>query len=726
MYRAACDALDNYLDVPSPLTEDTTITLTVDVIECEGLDADTNSMEVEQIVVEGGTLTIASDDTVQFINVAFLVMSGAALVFDMPETIMGPNSDSTEDYPSGTLLEIGHEGSMTFNGDVTIEEIENVNILVENYGTMEFEETALIQNNVNGIAANAGTIKFRGDTTIKRNYGIGVSNNGGFVRFSTTVAFDYNGSQLEGFSGCDIENHDDSTMSFRGDATFSNTNCWKAEGVSLYNTGTMNFYGKAGFSDNTSRGNGGAVLNSGGSMTFRRAVQFNDNDAGDFGGGIALEGGDVTFKKGVKFSGNVADSGAAFAVLSNGDSDVGTLTFKKPSAVSFEGNTVDVVDDNDDNCTVGEVEEGSILIGYPDDDVCVAATQNATCSPVRKRATRGRLRPFTQPNLGAHETGRACSRYSFSRRGEPQEAGSGDKTEGGAPYVHPDPPTKWVDSSVRAEKKTDQPPPDSGASRRQLSPALGERNQLPPTRSTGNHRRHLGSPCSTERHPQSSRDQGGHAAPLDFAYAAARARQAFDDPNWTIARQRQFNKDIEQAKTAARESSLVPKRAHQVFAHSAASAAAGAIAAPSPSSRPQGVASQRARPGNEALFKGFVAPAGCLYRREDGFLRVYASESGGLEARNLGFGLASCSRSLVLPQEDTAGPKRRGLVLPKGDVADPQMSNEATDGLAPSVFAIFRAQLERILARFRQRAKKDPRRDTTGSDSRRALEARGS
>ena len=30
----------------------------------------------------------------RFINVAFLVMSGAALVFDMPETIMGPNSVS--------------------------------------------------------------------------------------------------------------------------------------------------------------------------------------------------------------------------------------------------------------------------------------------------------------------------------------------------------------------------------------------------------------------------------------------------------------------------------------------------------------------------------------------------------------------------------------------------------------------------------------------------------
>ena len=60
----------------------------------------------------------------------------------------------------------------------------------------------------------------------------------------------------------------------------------------------------------------------------------------------------------------------------------------------------------------------------------------------------------------------------------------------------------------------------------------------------------------------------------------------------------------------------------------------------------------------------------------------------------------------MLPQADTTGPESRGLVFPEGDIADPQMSNEATDGLAPSVFAIFRAQLERILAFFRQRAKK--------------------
>ena len=87
------------------------------------------------------------------------------------------------------------------------------------------------------------------------------------------------------------------------------------------------------------------------------------------------------------------------------------------------------------------------------------------------------------------------------------------------------------------------------------------------------------------------------------------------------------------------------------------------------------------------------------------------------------FGLACCSRGLVLPQGDITGPNSRGLVFPEGDIADPQMSNEATDGFAPSVFDIFRTPLERILALFCQGAKKDPRRDTTGSDSRRAPEA---
>ena len=108
---------------------------------------------------------------------------------------------------------------------------------------------------------------------------------------------------------------------------------------------------------------------------------------------------------------------------------------------------------------------------------------------------------------------------------------------------------------------------------------------------------------------------------------------------------------------------------------------------------------------------------------EGGVQRVPTSERGGPEARHPGFGLASCSRGLVLPQEDTTGQKSRRLVFPEGDIADPQMSNEATNGLALSVCAIVWASSEQILALFRQRAKKDPRRDTTGPDSRRAPEA---
>ena len=198
-----------------------------------------------------------------------------------------------------------------------------------------------------------------------------------------------------------------------------------------------------------------------------------------------------------------------------------------------------------------------------------------------KRATRGRLRSSTHPNLDAHDKERARSNSRDSRRRKPPEAGFGDETEDGAPYLHPDPPTKWVDSPVQAENKTDQPPPDSGASRRQLSPAPGERHQLPPPRATGHNRRHLGSPRSTERQPQSSRNRGAHAAPLDLAYAAARAQRALDDDNQTIARRRRFDGDIEQAKIAAREASLVAKRAQQDLAQSVASAAAGAIPAPS-------------------------------------------------------------------------------------------------------------------------------------------------
>ena len=73
------------------------------------------------------------------------------------------------------------------------------------------------------------------------------------------------------------------------------------------------------------------------------------------------------------------------------------------------------------------------------------------------------------------------------------------------------------------------------ASSRQLR---GSATSCPPPLSTGHHRRHLGSPRSTERNPQGSRDLGAHAGPLDLAYAAARAQWALDDANHMILRVR--------------------------------------------------------------------------------------------------------------------------------------------------------------------------------------------
>ena len=115
----------------------------------------------------------------------------------------------------------------------------------------------------------------------------------------------------------------------------------------------------------------------------------------------------------------------------------------------------------------------------------------------------------------------------------------------------------------------------------------------------------------TRRPRESSRDRGAHAGPLDLAYGAAWAQRALDDTNQTIirreARRRRFDKYTEQEKTAAREASLVVERAHQALAQSVASAAARATSAHSTSTCPQGVASHRPQPGDDAFFQGSVA-----------------------------------------------------------------------------------------------------------------------
>ena len=113
----------------------------------------------------------------------------------------------------------------------------------------------------------------------------------------------------------------------------------------------------------------------------------------------------------------------------------------------------------------------------------------------------GRLRSSTRPKLDDRETGRARSRSRDLRMGEPPEGRSGGEPENGPSGHHPGSPTKRINSPVRAAEKANQPPPGSGRSRRQFSPAPREPHQLASPRSTEDHRRHIGYPRLTERHP---------------------------------------------------------------------------------------------------------------------------------------------------------------------------------------------------------------------------------
>ena len=158
--------------------------------------------------------------------------------------------------------------------------------------------------------------------------------------------------------------------------------------------------------------------------------------------------------------------------------------------------------------------------------------------------------------------------------------------------------TDRVDSPI-CKEEAEQPPPGSGASRRQLSPAPWERLQL-------------ASPRSTEHHPQSSRDRSTHADTRSaLASEVARAKRAYEAAQATAlrrkARRQRHKEGIELSKDAAREASRLVGRAQRSLAISAASSAAGATAPSSHPARPLGVASQESRPGDDAFMKGSVA-----------------------------------------------------------------------------------------------------------------------
>lgn len=393
-----CDDVSD-LGVPVPLGSDTVVIDLDGVSQLECPTPQSGRDELAEVLVTGGTLTLSSDNTVRFVNVRFTVEDGASLVFDMPTTEFGPNGDDVEN-PPGFLIDVKEGGSVTFTGDFVGQDVDNVRSMFFNAGSMEFKGDTVFEDNGNVFRSNSGDLKFRGDTVFRNNGFLPLENiDGGFVRFSKTAIFDTNARAFDGGEGCAVGNRDpEGTVIFRGDATFTNHAC--DFGGAVANAGKMRFYTKAYFNDNRSSNDGGAVINSGslifggaaqfnrnqaefsgggitvegGEVSFRGNTQFNGNQVSDYGGGISIAGGDVTFKKSVLFSENeVFRSGAAFSVSEGGTTGNGSLTFNSPDEVEFVDNIVGRTSANpsEPSCTVGFVEEGSTLVGFPGDDVCV-------------------------------------------------------------------------------------------------------------------------------------------------------------------------------------------------------------------------------------------------------------------------------------------------------------------------------------------------------------------
>eukprot|EP00904_Undaria_pinnatifida_P009397 jgi/Undpi1/5588/HiC_scaffold_2.g00864.m1 len=382
--RSLCDDVQSYFDIPVPLDGDMEIDLDVLSIECEANGELPD--ELDEIIVQGGTLTITSThSSAQFVNLRFTVEDGASLEFDVDTVLFGPNS-GYEENAQGYMIDVKEGGSVTFLGDFEGTEVRNVKAMFYNAGSMDFKGTALFEQNANVFNANSGVLKFRDETTFQDNWYVAINNiDSGYIRFSEGANFARNNKFYVGSAACAIHNASlEGKVIFRGEATFSEHRC---DGVGAINSyGTVKFYEKAYFIDNESLyGNGGAVRNRMGSMIFKAAVQFVGNAADSYGGGLAVEGGHVMFQKAVLFDGNVAlETGGAFSVTSGSVYDSGELvassdgllTFKKPSVVRVRNNSIDSDDFTEVDvpvCTVGYVEDGSTVVGYPEDDICVEA-----------------------------------------------------------------------------------------------------------------------------------------------------------------------------------------------------------------------------------------------------------------------------------------------------------------------------------------------------------------
>ena len=106
------------------------------------------------------------------------------------------------------------------------------------------------------------------------------------------------------------------------------------------------------------------------------------------------------------------------------------------------------------------------------------------------------------------------------------------------------------------------------------------------------------------------------------------------------------------------------------------------------------------------LVKAEPAHNPCSFRAQlEQFSCDYAKERRSHDARNRGFGLASCSRGLVFLR-GTVQVQRAEDWFSQKETLKTKTPNEATDGLAPSVLDSLAVACERLHTSFRQRLKR--------------------
>ena len=94
-------------------------------------------------------------------------------------------------------------------------------------------------------------------------------------------------------------------------------------------------------------------------------------------------------------------------------------------------------------------------------------------------------------------------------------------------------------------------------------------------------------------------------------------------------------------------------------------------------------------------------------------MRLYAKKRRDHDARNRGFGLASCSRGLVFLRGTLQAHIPEDWCCQR-EALQTQMPNGATDGVAPSVSDSFLGAVRAASYDFPLASEENPRRETTG------------